>query len=312
MQNIEISVVVPVFKEEKTIAPFLDRIVPVLKKINHPYEIIFSLDPSPDNTEEVIIREISGNKSIKLLTFSRRFGQPAATMAGIREASGNYIVLIDVDLQDPPELIFEMYEKSLKGFDVVYARRVSRQGETFIKKIIAKYGAALINKFSDVEIPRNVGEFRMMNRKVVNELLSLRESHGFIRGLVAYVGFRQGAVDFSRDARILDDGKYNRFTGSIKIGLNGLFGFSSKPLQLMSLAGFFISVCSFLFGALYLTLKYLDITIVAPGVATIVFFISFFSGIQLFSLGVMGEYVARIYDEVKQRPGYIIDKKINF
>jgi len=301
---------VPVYKEELNIRPFLERVEAVFERIQVSYEVIFSLDPSPDKTEEIILEEISRNSSIKLLVFSRRFGQPAATMGGIAASTGNYVVIIDVDLQDPPELIINMYLAARNGSEVVYARRTNRKGETAIKKLIAKVGSNLIQRLSEVPIPKDVGEFRMMSRRVVNELLSLKETHGFIRGLVAFVGFRQEAIEFVRDSRLLEETKYNKFTGSIKIGLTGLIGFSARPLQLMSIAGGLIALLSFLLGLLYIFLKLIGET--TPGLATIVLFISFFSGIQLMALGLMGEYVGRIYDEVKGRPQYIIDKKINF
>ena len=309
--GVELSIVVPVYKEEASIRPFLQRTEAVMAKMGVSYEIIFSLDPSPDKTEGVILEEINRNPNIKLLVFSRRFGQPAATMGGLKAFRGKYAVLIDVDLQDPPELIAEMYRIARNGADVVYAKRTSRQGETLLKRMIASFGYYLIGKLSDVEIPKDVGEFRMMSRRVVDELISLKETHGFIRGLVAYVGFRQEAIEFERDARLFEEGKYNRFTGSIRIGLNGLVSFSSRPLQLMSLAGFVISGLSFLLGLTFILLKLGGYPFV-PGQAALVLFISFFSGVQLIALGMIGEYIGRIYDEVKQRPPFIVAKRINF
>lgn len=306
----EISLIVPVYKEEANIRPFLARTEAVFSRMQVSYEIIFALDPSPDKTEEVIQEEISRNQSIKLLVFSRRFGQPAATMGGIAASAGKYVVLIDVDLQDPPELVENMYAAVKSGAEVVYARRTKREGETAIKKLVAKLGSTLIQNLSEVPIPKDVGEFRMMSRRVVNELLLLKETHGFIRGLVAYVGFKQEAIEFSRDPRYLEEAKYNKFTGSIKIGLNGLIGFSSRPLQLMSIGGGLIAFLSFILGIVYVVLKIMGET--TPGLATIVLFTSFFAGMQLMALGLMGEYIGRIYDEVKGRPQYIVDKKINF
>jgi polyisoprenyl-phosphate glycosyltransferase len=282
----------------------------VLNSMNIPYEIIFSLDPSPDRTEEVITEEIQRNPSIKLIVFSRRFGQPAATIAGILTCSGKACVVIDVDLQDPPELIVEMVAKVKEGYEVVYAKRRSRKGETLVKRIISKFGYYTINKLSDVQIPRDTGDFRIITRKVIEELRLLKESHGFLRGLVAYVGFRQTSVEYDRDERAYGRGKYNRFTGSLKIGLNGLISFGSRPLQLMSIAGFILSGFSFLLGAWYVFQKLIGVEL-TPGLSTTVLVVTFFSGVQLFSLGVMGEYVGRIYDEVKQRPMFIIDRKVN-
>ena len=166
---IEISIVVPVRNESESVKPFLQSAENVLKKMGKSYEIVFVLDPSTDDTEKVILDEIKKNKNIKLLTLSRKFGQPAATMAGIHNCRGSYCVIIDVDLQDPPELIEQMYEKIISGFEVVYAKRKSRKGETVLKKIISTIGYYLINKLSDVQIPRNTGDYRIISRKVIEQ-----------------------------------------------------------------------------------------------------------------------------------------------
>lgn len=306
----EISIIVPVYKEAKNIQPFLRRTELVLNKIGISYEILFCLDPSPDNTEEVIQTEIQRNTNIKLIVFSRRFGQPPATMAGILHCKGNYCLVIDVDLQDPPELIETMYQKAQEGYEVVYAKRRSRKGETLIKRLVSYLGYSVINKFSDISIPRNTGDFRIMSRRVIEEIRGLNESHGFLRGLVAYVGFKQAAIEYDRDERFAGKGNYNRFLGSMKIGLNGLVSFSSYPLQLMSLVGAGVAGFSFLLGIWYVILK-LTGSNLTPGLSTTVLVTSFFAGVQLLCLGMMGEYVGRIYDEVKRRPMYIIDKTID-
>ena len=307
----EISLVVPVYKEQKNIAPFLDRAEKALEQISSSYEIIFALDPSPDNTELIILENIKRNPRIKLLVFSRRFGQPAATMAGIFYSRGRACAVIDVDLQDPPELLIKMYSKLQDGFEVVYAKRRSRKGETIVKKIVAASGYWLINKLSDIRIPENTGDFRLMSRRVVDELKRLNEGHGFLRGLVAYIGFSQAFIEYDRDERLSGAGNYNRFTGSLKIGLNGLISFSSKPLSLMSLAGFILSCFSFLLGAWYVLQKILGVNL-TPGLSTTILVVSFFAGVQLLGLGLIGEYVGRIYDEVKRRPMFLVDKKYNF
>ena len=308
--SVEISVVVPVYKEEANIAPFLARLEPVLESIASDYEVIFCLDPSPDGTEREILRHIERNRHVGLLVFSRRFGQPAATMAGVLTCKGRTCVVIDVDLQDQPELIAEMYRKLQEGYEVVYAQRRSRKGETAVKRFVSYLGYALINRLSDVQIPRNTGDFRIMTRKVIEELRRLNESHGFLRGLVAYVGFRQAAVLYDRDVRHAGKGNYNRLLGSLTIGLNGLIGFSSRPLQLMSLAGFILAGCSFLLGAWYVVQKLIGVEL-TPGLSTTVLLVSFFAGLQLLGLGLIGEYVGRIYDEVKRRPTYIVDRAVN-
>ena len=256
---LEISVVVPVYREESNIEPFLRRLEPVLDGISPSYEILFCLDPSPDNTETEIIRHIERNPNIRLLVFSRRFGQPAATMAGILASNAKTCVVIDVDLQDQPELITDLHRKLQEGFEVVYAQRRSRKGETAVKRLISYFGYATINRLSDVPIPRNTGDFRIMTRRVVEELRRLNESHGFLRGLVAYVGFKQTFIQYDRDERFTGRGNYSRLTGSLRIGLNGLISFSSRPLQLMSIGGFALAGCSFLLGAWYVLQKLIGI-----------------------------------------------------
>ena len=307
----EISIVVPVHNEDESIKPFLQRAENVMNKIGKAYEIIFALDPSSDNTEKIILGEIKRNKNIRLLVFSRRFGQPAATIAGILNCKGSYCVIIDVDLQDPPEKIEELYKKIISGFEVVYAKRKSRKGETFFKKIISSLGYYLINKLSDIHIPRDAGDYRIISRRVIGQLNKLNESHGFLKGMVAFVGFDQSYIEYDRDERYAGKSKYNKFFGSLKIGLNGLIGFSSRPLFLMSVLGFIIALLSFILGIWYLFQKISGINLTL-GLTTTVILISFFAGVQLLGLGLLGEYIGRIYDEVKKRPKYILDKKINF
>jgi len=306
----KISVIVPTYNEEENINNLIHRLKNVLTNIGDNYEIIFVLDPCTDNTEELILDHLS-DKRIKLIKLSRRFGQPAATMAGINNSVGENIVIIDADLQDPPELIIDMLNKMKEGFDVVYAKRISRDGETLIKKFLSSVGYRMINFFSDVYIPPDVGDFRIISKKVSKHLRSLKENSAFLRGLVSYVGFKQTSLEYRRDKRAYGETKYNRFFGSLKIGLNGLIGFTSKPLQLMSAMGFLFSLISFMIGFIYVVAKVLGYTLTA-GLPTTVLFITFFSGIQLMALGLLGEYIGRIYDEVKNRPMYIVDKKINF
>ena len=273
---IEISIVVPVHNESENIKPFLNTVESVLKKMEKSYEIIFVLDPSADDTENIILEEIKRNKNIKLLTFSRRFGQPASTMAGIYNCKGSYCVIIDVDLQDPPELIEDMYKKINTGYEVIYAKRKTREGETAIKKVISSIGYYLINKLSDIQIPRDAGDYRIISRKVINQLKELNESHGFLRGMVAFVGYKQSFIEYDRKERQAGKSKYNKFFGSLKIGLNGLIGFSSRPLFLMSISGFIIALISFLLGIWYLFQKISGINLTA-GLTTTVILISFFS-----------------------------------
>ena len=302
-----LSVVVPVFKEEANIDPFLERLIPVLDEINLEYEVIFSMDPSSDGTEKIIITHLEQNSRIKLLKFSRRFGQAMSTLAGIEYSSGDAVVVIDVDLQDPPELMKKMVQKWREGYDVVMAQRRSRQGETWVKRLVSYLGYKLINRIADVKIPQNTGDFRLMSRRVVREIVRLKEMNGFLRGLSAVVGFKQICIPFDRDARFSGKGNYNQFFGSIRIGLNGIFGFSNFPLTLSTQFGFIVAGLSFLMAIAYLILKIWGVPF-PMGNPTIVIIVLFLGGVQLISVGILGEYIGRIYEEVKDRPKYIVEK----
>jgi dolichol-phosphate mannosyltransferase len=309
--DVKISVIVPVYKEEGNIEEFLRRITPILADLTEAFEIIFALDPSPDQTEQKTLEARSNDSRIKLLKFSRRFGQPFATLAGLQYSSGDAVVVIDVDLQDPPELITTMVEKWREGYDVVYAQRRTREGETWIKKLVSEIGYKVINRIADVEIPKNTGDFRLMSRRVVDEINRLKECHGFLRGMVALVGFRQTSILFDRPSRFSGKGNYNRFLGSLRIGFNGIFCFSNYALTLSTLAGFVIALLSFLIGAVYTLLKLFG----APfplGNPTIVILVLFLGGVQMIGIGILGEYIGRIYEEVRQRPRYIIDASHGF
>jgi dolichol-phosphate mannosyltransferase len=299
-------VVVPCLDEEESIRPLYARLRPALEHANVDYEIIFSLDPCTDGSESEIRSLRGDDPGVKLIRLSRRFGQPAATVAGLSLASGDAIVVIDCDLQDPPELIGEMVARWREGFDVVYAQRRSRAGETLAKRIVAALGYRVIRRIAEVDIPVNTGDYRLMSRRAVDEVLRLHETHGFLRGLVALVGFPQTSVLYDREPRAAGEAHYNRFFGSLRIGLNGIVGFSRYPLHLISLAGLALSVIALLLGLVYLISTIVNFNI-PWGNPTLVMLICLFGGIQLFSLGIIGEYVGRIYDEVKRRPMFIVE-----
>lgn len=307
----KISVVVPVFNEEKNVPEFIRRTTSILESISPDYEIVFALDPSSDQTEQIILDAHSNDARIKMLKFSRRFGQPMVVLAGLRHSSGDAVIVIDVDLQDPPELIIPMVQKWQEGFDVVFAQRRSWQGETLIKRAVSTFGYQLIKRIADVDIPPNTGDFRLMSRRMVDEINQLKERHGFLRGMVSLVGFKQAAIQFDRPPRFSGHGNYNRFVGSLKIGLNGVFCFSNYMLSLSSQIGVFIVAFSFLMGIIYIVMKLFGFPF-PLGNPTIVFLILFMGGIQLISIGILGEYLGRIYDEVKERPRYIVESKVGF
>lgn len=306
-----LSIVVPVYKEADNIPEFLRRIQPLLAGLTEDYEIIFSMDPSPDRTEDVILEHRARDPRIKLLKFSRRFGQPMASLAGLEYSRGDAVVVMDVDLQDPPELLGEMMAKWREGYDVVLPQRRQRTGEPAIKKLIAATGYKVINKIADVRIPPNTGDFRLMSRRVVQELVRLKESHGFLRGMVAVVGFKQALIPFDRPARFAGETNYNRFLGSLRIGFNGIFCFSTYALTLSTMAGFAIAGASFLIALAYLVMKLGGFPF-PIGNPTVVILILFLGGIQLISVGILGEYIGRIYEEVRARPKFIVDRAEGF
>ena len=306
-----LSIVVPVYREEKNIPEYLRRVRPILSGVTEDYEIIFALDPSPDRTEAVILEARASDPRIKLLEFSRRFGQPMATLAGMQYSRGDAVIVMDVDLQDPPELITDMVAKWREGFDVVLPQRRQRTGEPWLKKLVSAVGYKVINRIAEVRIPPNTGDFRLMTRRVVDELVRLKECHGFLRGMVAVVGFKQVLIPFDRPARFAGDTNYNRFLGSLRIGFNGIFCFSTYALSLSTLLGFVIAGFSFLLMAVYLFYKLLGWEILW-GNPTLVILITFLGGVQLISVGILGEYIGRIYEEVRARPRFIVDRAEGF
>lgn len=305
-----LSFVVPVFNEAETLPHFLTTIRAVLGGLCGDYEIIFCADPCSDGTLELLRAEHHLDSRIKLLVFSRRFGQPAATMAGIHYCSGAAVIVMDCDLQDSPSLIPEMVELWRQGWKVVIPQRTSRKGEHILKRIVAWAGYWFINKVSNVDLPRNTGDFRLLDRVVVDQLKRLKESHGFLRGLTAVVGFRTRLLPFERDERRAGQGKYNRITGSLRIGFNGIICFSDYLLNLMIKVGLILAILAIAsaFGVLYLklVLKWPF----ASGIPSIMILVLFLGGLNLIGMGVLGTYLGRVYDEVKERPLFIVEENL--
>ncbi len=307
MGDYRLSVVVPVYNEENGIEPFLERTEKVIDELGCDYEIIFSLDPSTDRTYDVIKENMKRNNHIKLITMSRRFRQAAATMAGVLNCTGDICVVIDVDLQDPPEVITELVNKWQEGYDVVYAQRIDRQGETKIRKLIDLTAYRVINFLSDVEIPVDTADFRLINRRVIEEIRKMPETNMFFRGMVSYVGFKQTAVRYHREAREADVSKYNRLWGEFRMGFHGIFCFSSKPLEYVTFLGAFVTAFGAFLSLLYFFQKAFlrKFKTTVSGISALIWFIG---GLNIFVSGLLGEYITRIYDDVKGRQRFIIDE----
>lgn len=306
MDCFRISVVVPIYNEEESLRECNNRLLNVLDNIQSDYEIIYVNDGSKDTSLTILKELAKNNKKIKVLSFSRNFGHQAAVSAGIEHSKGNCVVLIDGDLQDPPELISDMISKWNEGFDVVYGKRSKRNGETWFKKISAKMFYRTINQVSDIDIPKDTGDFRLMDRRVVDAFLKMPEKNRFIRGMVSWVGFNQVAIEYERDKRYAGITKYP-IKKMINFAKDGIVSFSKKPLKFITQAGLcFISLS-------IIMLMTMSIVIGFKGYEWLLIInsIMFFSGIQMFSLGIIGEYIGRIYDEAKDRPLYIVKDSIN-
>lgn len=308
----KISLVTPVYNEEENINYFLENTIPILSKHFLDYEIIFVLDPSDDNSEKIILEHCKNNKRIKLITLSRRFGQPASILAGLHHCTGDVTTIIDVDLQDPPELLVEMKTTMLQeASDIILAKRKSKIGENLLRKFISSVGYWFIEKLSNTRIPNNVGEFRLFNRKILNYLISFEEKEFFLRGATSFVGFKTSFVDFHRISRKQGQTKYNKYIGSLKIGLDGIFLYSTKPLHIITIISFFLFLFSTVIFILYLILTSLKVFLFKYQFF-IITLILLVSSLIFFSQGIVAEYIARIFSDIKKRPVFIIDKKINF
>ncbi len=304
------SVVVPVYNEEEVVKECLERLTTVMSSQGEEYELIFVDDGSRDKTLEILESYAQDDNKIKILSFSRNFGHQAAISAGMDFSSGKAIIIIDADLQDPPEIIPEMIKKWKEGFDVVYGKREKRKGESAFKKTTAKLFYRFLASQTELDIPVDTGDFRLIDRKVCDVLSSLTEKNRYVRGLVSFAGFRQTGVSYVRDERFAGETKYP-LKMMLKFAMDATTSFSKKPLKIAGIVGSVLSVASFLylFYAIYLKL-FTDQTV--SGWASIVSIMLFFNGVMLIILGIMGEYIGRIYDEVKNRPLYIIKDKTGF
>ena len=300
----EISVVIPVNNEQEVIAELYDRIKTTLSKISESHEIIFVNDGSSDNTLLELISLSKKDNKVFYLNFSRNFGHQLAVTAGLDVAKGKAVVIIDGDLQDPPEVIYELYQKYKEGFEVVYAKRTERKGESFFKKATAKYFYRVLRKITSIDIPLDTGDFRLIDRKVVDYLGKMPEQSKFLRGQIAWLGFRQTEVLFARDER-----KYGKTSYSLgkmlRFAADGVTGFSSLPLRLVTRLGFLISTISFLI-ILYAVYSHFILEKTVTGWTSLIISSMFIGGIQLLSIGVIGGYISRMHKNIQNRPLYII------
>lgn len=304
-----LSVVVPLYNEEEVINESYKRLKAVLDEIGEPYEVVMVNDGSRDKTALLATAICEKDENFKLLNFSRNFGHQIAITAGMDYTSGNAIVVIDADLQDPPEVIKEMFIKWREGYDVVYGKRSKRHGETFFKKITAKMFYRFLRTITDVDMPTDVGDFRLIDKKVKEALSLVNEKNRYIRGIISWLGFKQTSVEFVRDKRFAGETKYP-LKKMIKFATDAIISFSNKPLKIASYVGITLSFFSFIYLIIVIVQKVLGFTV--AGWASILAVNLLFNGVILVILGIIGEYIGRIYDEAKNRPLYIVATKRNF
>lgn len=303
------SIVVPVYNEEEIINKTYSRLKEVISKTNEDYELIFINDGSVDSTYALISSIVEKDSHIKLLSFSRNFGHQIAISAGLEHAEGDAVIVIDADLQDPPEIILEMIKKWKEGYEVVHGKRIRRDGDPMLKKIAINIFYRLLKRLTNCDIPVDVGDFRLIDKRVCNIIKNLPEKNRYLRGLVSWVGFKQTCVEYIRLGRIGGESKYplNKLIG---LALSGITSFSYKPLRIATYMGFTLSVCSFLYLIYALYSKIAKNTPI--GWTSLVVTNALFYGIVLIILGIFGEYIGKIYEETKGRPLYIVKDKIGF
>jgi dolichol-phosphate mannosyltransferase len=300
----EYSLVVPIFNEEETLSELVRRLTLLLDALDGPAEVVLVDDGSSDRSYELMVAARETDPRFKVLRLSRNFGHQIAITAGMDVAAGNAVIVMDADLQDPPEVVLEMAARWREGFDVIYGVREERAGDTRFKKATASAFYRFLRRVSNIDVPLDVGDFRLVDRRALEAFKSMRETNRYVRGMFSWIGFRQVGVTFQRDERFAGDTKYP-LTKMLKFATDGVVSFSAVPLRLALRLGFVVSALSFALGVLAVILKlsgYYSI----PGLASIAVFVAFLGGIQLLVLGLMGEYIARIHDEVKGRPLYLV------
>ncbi len=301
-----ISIVAPCYNEADAVGLFADAVIKTIEREDVRYELVFVDDGSTDDTRARLSALAGRHLEIRVVTFSRNFGKEAALTAGLDHAEGDAVIVMDADLQDPPELIHSFVEKWREGYDVVYATRDDRNTDTFAKRFTAEGFYRLFNKISAVKIPENTGDYRLMDRRVVETIKTLPERSRFMKGLFAWVGFRSTGVDYVRPARAAGETKFN-FWRLWNFAIDGFASFSTAPLRVWSYIGGVIAILSFLYASVIILITLFTGNNV-PGYASLLTFILFFGSVQMISVGVLGEYISRLFIEVKRRPIYIVDE----
>ena len=311
MEKKKVSLVIPMYYEEEVANECYERVQKILKGLEkYDYEIIFINDGSKDKTLEILKNIAEENKNVKIISFSRNFGHQCAVTAGLKYVTGDGIVIIDADLQDPPELIPDMLKYWEEGNEVIYGKRKTRKGESAFKLFTAKMFYKTLNALSDVEIPKDTGDFRLVDRKVVDVVNNMPEHNKFLRGLFSWVGFKQMPYEYERQERFAGKTKYP-LKKMLKLASDGIISFSTKPLKLVGALGILSIVISILI-LIYALISYIfKLNNLSAGWTSTMVAITFFAGVQLLSIWIMSEYIGRIYDETKRRPQYIVDKKRN-
>ena len=305
-ENPLLSVVVPVFNEAEVLPAFFERLKKVIDSLESmSYEVIYVDDGSSDDSFQQLRAITDSDSSVRIIKLSRNFGHQIAITAGIDEARGDAVVVIDADLQDPPEVIRTFVEKWRSGYDVVYGVREKREGEGWLKLVTANLFYRILKPLAQIDIPLDAGDFRLMSKRVVRQLKHMKERSRFVRGLVSWVGFRQIGVRYSRDKRYAGETKYP-YQKMINFAMDGVTSFSTIPLQIATWLGYFASLLAFLYAISVFVQKILGYTV--QGWATIMVGVLFLGGVQLICLGIIGEYIGRIFNEIKQRPIYIVDE----
>jgi glycosyltransferase involved in cell wall biosynthesis len=308
--SIKISVIVPCFNEESVINETYSRLSTIMQKHQYKHELIFINDGSSDQTAYILNSLAQKDSNVIVLHFSRNFGHQPAVSAGIRHCTGTHAIIIDADLQDPPELIPDMVEMSLnQNANIVYGLRKVRKGETLFKKITAKIYYRLLNFLSETQLPVDTGDFRLIDRKVINEFNKLTEKHKYIRGLMSWVGFKQMPIFYDREPRFAGETHYPFFK-MLAFATKGLLYFTKKPLRLATQLGFLCIMIGLGLGAYVIVSRYIHPNQVVSGWSSLLITIIFFGGVQLLTIGVLGAYLGNIFDEVKNRPEYIVDEII--